>query len=110
MAMLYVVAGINHFWHPATYVRIMPDYFPAKSNLNILAGVAEIVLGILLFPKATRYFAAMAIIAMLIAFLPVHIWMIQKGGNYFKLPNWALWMRLIVGQPLLILWAWSNRE
>ncbi len=110
MAMLYIVAGINHFWHPATYIHIMPDYFPTKSGLNILAGIAEIGLGILLFPQATRRFAALGIIAMLIAFLTVHIWMIQKGGTYFHLPDWALWVRLVVGQPLLILWAWSNRK
>ena len=110
MALLYVVAGINHFWHPATYVHIMPDYFPAKHMLNILAGISEIVLGALLFPKATRRFAAFGIIAMLVAFLTVHIWMIQKGGSYFNLPDWALWVRLVVGQPLLIWWAWSNRN
>ena len=113
MALLYIVAGIYHFWHPGTYIHIMPDYFPAKSLLNILAGISEIILGTLLFPTATRRFAAFGIIAMLIAFLPVHIWMIQKGGCYFNpqkcLPDWALWVRL-AGQPLLILWAWSNRK
>lgn len=110
MALLYVVAGINHFLHPATYIHILPDYFPAKTLFNILTGIAEIALGILLFPKATRRLAAFGVIAMLVAFLWVHIWMIQKGGAYFNLPDWALWVRLVVGQPLLILWAWSNRK
>jgi uncharacterized membrane protein len=113
MALLYIVAGINHFWHPATYIRIIPDYFPAKDVLNLLAGVAEIALGILLFPTASRRWAALLIIAMLVVFLPVHIWMIQKGGCAFGprcIPDWLLWVRLLIGQPLLILWAWSNRK
>jgi uncharacterized membrane protein len=114
MALGYIAAGINHIWHPQFYIKIIPDYFPQKQLLNILSGIAEIGLGLLLFPKATRRWAAYGIIAMLIAFVPVHIWMIQQGGCYFNpekcIPDWLLWVRLLVLQPLLILWAWSCRK
>lgn len=114
MALGYIAAGINHIWHPQFYIKIIPDYFPQIELLNILAGIAEFMLGALLFPKATRRWAAYGIIAMLIAFVPVHIWMVQKGGCYFNsakcIPDWLLWVRLLVLQPLLILWAWSNRK
>ena len=114
MALGYIAAGINHFWHPQFYITIIPDYFPQKEWLNILAGIAEVVLELLLFPKATRRWAAFGIIAMLIAFIPVHVWMIQKGGCYFNaekcIPDWLLWLRLIVLQPLLIFWAWGQTK
>jgi len=114
MALGYIAAGVNHFWHPQSYVKIIPDYFPQKELLNTLAGIAEIVLGGLLFFPATRFRAACGIIAMLIAFFPVHIWMVQKGGCYFNpvkcIPMWLLWVRLLVLQPLLIWWAWSIRK
>ena len=111
MALGYIAAGINHIWHPQFYITIIPDYFPQKALLNILAGIAEMVLGVLLFPKATRRWAAYGIIAMLIAFIPVHVWMLQKGGCYFNpakcIPDWLLWVRLLLLQPLLIFWAKS---
>jgi uncharacterized membrane protein len=114
MAVVYIAAGANHFWHPHIYLSIMPDYFPAKSFLNLLAGSAEMVLGSLLFFRATRQWAAYGIIALLLLFLPVHIWMVAKGGCYFNpahcIPAWLLWLRLLVGQPLLVVWAWSNRK
>lgn len=114
MALGYIAAGINHIWHPQFYIKIIPGYFPQKPLLNILSGIAEIVLGLLLFPKVTRRWAAYGIIVMLIAFIPVHIWMIQKGGCYFNaancIPEWLLWVRLVVLQPLLIWWAWSQTK
>jgi hypothetical protein len=46
---------------------------------------------------------------MLIAFLPVHIQMVRDApfllGNLHVSPLIA-WIRLVVLQPLLILWAW----
>lgn len=114
MALLYIAAGVNHFWHPHFYLPIIPSFFPYKAVLNTLAGVAEIVLGLLLFPVRSRRLAAYGIITMLIAFLPVHIWMVVKGGCYFNpqkcIPNGLLWLRLLIGQPMLIWWAWSNRK
>ena len=111
MALGYIAAGINHIWHPQFYITIIPDYFPQKALLNILAGIAQMFLGVLLFPKATRRWAAYGIIAMLIAFIPVHVWMVQKGGCYFNpakcIPGWLLWARLLLLQPLLIFWAKS---
>jgi len=62
----------------------------------------------MIFPK-TRPFAAWGIIMMLIAFLPVHTIMIGdaplKLGDLLVTPLLA-WVRLVVLQPLLILWAW----
>jgi uncharacterized membrane protein len=60
--------------------------------------------------KSTRPYAAKGIILMLIAFVPVHIKMVQDapfllGGSITVTPLLA-WLRLVVLQPLLILWAW----
>jgi len=62
----------------------------------------------LIFEK-TRKLAAWGIILMLIAFLPVHIQMVKDAplllGNLLVTPLIA-WIRLVVLQPLLIIWAW----
>jgi uncharacterized membrane protein len=107
--LFYLVAGINHFRSPDSYLRIIPHYIPYPVFVNILAGCCELLFALLMiFPK-TRRLAAWGIILMLIAFLPVHISMIGdaplKLGGLLVTPLTA-WIRLVVLQPLLILWAW----
>ena len=112
MALFYVAAGVNHFSNPGTYYTIIPPYFSNPQLINTVSGIAEIVSGILLLIPQTRKLAANAIIAMLIAFIPAHIYMIKTGFciKTFCLPEWALWARLLMLQPLLISWAWYNRK
>ena len=113
LATLFILAGVNHFRSPEIYLEIMPPYFPIKATLNIVVGVLEIILGILLFFKKCRYVAAMGIIVLLILFVPVHIFMIQKGGctgEYFCFPAWVAWVRLFPLQFILIWWAWRSRR
>ena len=112
MAGLYLLAGFNHFRSPASYHSIIPPWIGHVEIVNILAGIAEILLAVLLLFKPTRRWACYGIIAMLFAFVPIHIYMLQEGlglnGN--TAPAWILWVRLLILQPLLILWAWSNRK
>ena len=104
----YLAAGINHFRNPASYINIIPAYIPYPVMVNILSGVLEIVLALLLILPKTRYYAAWGIILMLIAFLPVHIDMIIKApmqlGAITVTPLLA-WLRILF-QPVLILWTW----
>ena len=112
MIVFYLLAGINHFRNPEAYYSIIPPYLPYPHLINIISGIAEILFAVLLIMQATKKIACYGIIAMLIAFIPAHIYMLKAGFcvNGFCLPGWALWMRLLVLQPLLILWAWSNRK
>ena len=113
MAVLYVAAGTNHFIHPASYYALIPDYLPFPKTINALSGLGEIVFGILLYFPSTRKIGAYGIIALLIPFTFTHIYMIQKGGcmgDRACIPIWLLWIRLVILQPLLVLWAWSNRK
>jgi uncharacterized membrane protein len=109
LVLFYLVAGINHFRSPGSYLRLIPRCIPYPTVVNILAGCFEVLFALLMiFPK-TRPFAAWGIIMMLIAFLPVHTSMIGdaplKLGDLLVTPLLA-WVRLVVLQPLLILWAW----
>lgn len=103
--LIYVAAGINHFVHPRFYLRIIPPYLPSAPFINALSGTAEILLGLLLLVPQSRNLAALGIIAMLAAFIPAHIYLIQisKPG----LGTMLAWLRMIPGQPLLIWWAYS---
>jgi uncharacterized membrane protein len=104
MAAFYVVAGANHFLHPALYLKIMPPYLPWHPLLVELSGVAEIGLGLLLLvPRLTRW-AAWGLIALLIAVFPANLHMATHPELYPEIPVLALWLRLPL-QAVLIAWA-----
>lgn len=109
MAFLYLLAGINHFVSPESYLPLIPNYLPNPNLINILAGIAEIILSIgLLIPK-TRKIASWGVILMLVAFIPSHVYFVQIGScieGGICTPQWVGWVRLIVIHPILLAWAW----
>ena len=115
MIVIYFLARVNHFITPLTYIKLIPAYFPFPETLNYLAGFFEIIFSIFLIPIKTRKFARWGIIFMLIAFIPVHIFMIQKAntdpltlGKHTITPLLA-WARIPI-QLILMLWAyWCSK-
>ena len=113
LIVLYIVAGVNHFIHPAAYYPIIPPYLPYPTYINSVSGTMEIVLGILLVFHKTRRIAAIGLVILLTLFIPAHVYMIQKGGCMSETmcwPAWAAWVRLFPLQFVLMLWAWYNRK
>ena len=114
LIVFYLFAGYNHFAAPSFYLPIIPPYLSTFSKeINLLSGIAEIILALLLIPKATRSLAVKGIIIILITFIPSHIYFIQKG--YFTLGSISItptiaYLRLFVGQPILILWVWWSSK
>jgi uncharacterized membrane protein len=113
-AVAYPLLGANHFINPDFYSVMFPPWLADYAfELNLLAGIAEIVLGLNLFLPQFRALAAKGIILMLIAFLPVHVYMIQAGGCLSPmvcLPLWLAWVRLVVMHPILMLSAWRVKD
>jgi uncharacterized membrane protein len=113
LILFYAAAGVNHFIHQDFYYPMFPAYLPNTFLLNILAGIAEVAATLLLVFSTTRKWGVYLIIATLIAFIPVHIYMIQVGGCMSKdicIPTWAAWIRLFPFQFLLMWWAWCHRK
>ncbi|TFV97749.1 hypothetical protein E4S40_03660 [Algoriphagus kandeliae] len=111
--LFYFVAGLNHFLNPDFYLPLIPDYFPQKKALNILAGVVEISVSYGLFFNKSRKWAVYGILLMLLAFIPSHVYFIQIGAcipDSLCTPMWVAWGRLILIHPLLVLWAWVYRD
>lgn len=103
---IFILAGANHFRKPNMYLKVMPPYIPAHSSMVLLSGIAEMILGFMLLNPETETIAAWGIIAMLIVFIPVHIFMLQKSEAFLKFPKWALILRLIL-QFALLYWAFQ---
>ena len=108
MAAFYAFAGYNHLMNPDFYLAIMPPGLPNPEWLNLLSGLAEIVLGVFVLEPRVRVFAAWGIIALLIAVFPANMYAALEnvgpdgpgsgagGLAYVRLPFQALFM----------LWAW----
>ena len=109
----YVFAGTNHFINPEFYYGLIPDYLPYHNAINYISGVAEIVLGIGVLFEKTRTWSSYLLVAMLICFIPAHVYFLQIGScieTGLCVAEWISWVRLLVIHPLLILWALSVRK
>ena len=107
-ALFYVLAGFNHFLSTDVYYAIMPKWLPYHQFLIYLSGVIEIVLGVFLLFKRTRSIASWLIILMLLAFMPAHVYMIEKAPfqlGHIKITPLIAWIR-IPFQVFFIWWAW----
>lgn len=105
----FLVAGIYHFINPQFYLPLIPDYLPWPELINLMSGLLEIILALLLLPLKTRKLGSILIIILLIAFIPSHLYFIQNGScaeNSICVAPWIAWIRLMVIHPLLIYWAW----
>lgn len=112
LALFYVLGGINHFINPDFYLPLIPDYFPNPALLNLSSGAGEVVAGIAVLLPSTRKLGCNAILFLLIAFLPAHIYFIQKGGclsDSLCVPAWVAWVRLLIIHPILMYWAYKCR-
>ena len=109
MAILYILAGLNHFRNPGMYIKIIPPVFKNPKVINILSGTAEILLGILLTLSFSIHIAAWGIIALLIAVFPANLYMYQNKKASFGLPKWILFVRLPL-QIILIFWAYQYTQ
>jgi len=106
MAAIYLAAGINHFVNPEFYNKIMPPWLPWHLSLIYISGLAEMILGILLFPEKTRKWAAWGIIILLVAVFPANI---QMMLNYREQQNPYLWVAILRLPLQLLLIGWAFR-
>ncbi len=105
MAALYVFAGISHFRQAKFFLKITPKWVPSPEKVNIMVGTIEIALGLALLFSATRHYAAMGIIALLLAVFPANIYHFQQAQKKGKHLIPTL-IRLPI-QGLLIYWAYT---
>ncbi len=106
MAILYILAGINHFRVPKLYYKITPPFFSNQKLINVISGLSEIILGIgLCIPLISKY-AAWGVILLLVVIFPANIYMYQNDKAALGLPKWVRALRLPL-QFLLIYWAYQ---
>lgn len=93
---LFIAAGTLHFLVPSFYLRIMPPFLPAPLELVYLSGVLEILGGVGLFLPRFQRAAAWGLALLLLAFLPVHVFMLLEPAavGVEQVAPVLLWLRL----------------
>lgn len=74
MAAFYAYAGFSHFKNPMFFLKITPPFVPYPEIINIIVGITEIALAIMLLIPDTRSIAAWGIIILLVAVFPANIY------------------------------------
>ena len=110
LIVFYFFAGLNHFINPQFYLPLIPPYIPNPDLINVLSGIAEMVLALGVAIPAYRKKSSLLLILLLVVFIPAHIYFIQLGACVGELslcvPIWVAWVRLLPFHPLLMYWAW----
>lgn len=98
-----IFGGVNHFLKPEMYAPFLPNFFP-RDIINVVVGIAEIIVGIGAFIPQYRSIATLGILVMMLVFLPLHIIDVFRENPAVGTHKIAL-IRLPF-QFLFILWAW----
>lgn len=107
-AVMFVLIGAMHLVKPGKLSYMIESWLPYATQLVLLSGVLEIILGLgLLFPSSEIY-AAWGLMILLVLMFPANIYVAVKqlpppGGLPAK--AWYTWSRLAF-QPVYILWVW----
>lgn len=81
----------------------MPDWFP-KRLANAAGGIAEIIIGILILVPKTKHLGIWLALALMVVFLPLHIWDLTKVKPAVG-SHWGAAIRLLI-QFALIGWLY----
>ena len=112
MSLLYILVGIKHFSDPNFFLKIMPEYLNYHLELVYISGFFEILFGVLLIFKKTRFFGAWGVFILLICVFPANIYLFNSEAAQIALDiskSQAL-IRLPFQIPLLILAYWHSNE
>lgn len=111
LGLFFILAGLYHFINPGFYLGLIPTYIPWPVGVNILVGILELVLGVLVCVSTYRKLAAYGILLLLLFLIPSHIYFINLGScvpDSLCVSPWISWFRLVFIHPLLMFWAWKS--
>jgi len=103
LGLFFIAAGINHFWHSAFYVAMMPPYLPLHDALVVVSGLAEIGLGALVMFKRWQVVAGWGLVALSVAVFPANVQMALHPELFPRFTPAGLWLRLPL-QAVAVAW------
>ena len=88
-------AGVMHFVRPEFFDAIVPPWLPPSQRFwTLISGVAELVVGVMLFVPRWRRSGAMALFVLLVAVYPANLYMTWDWRDRPAGERAVSWVRL----------------
>ena len=112
LGIFYLNVGITHFTNPDFFLVIMPPYLHYQEFFVYLSGIFEILFGLMIIFKKTRFYGAWGIFFLLIAVFPANIYLYSsyEAQEILSITKEGSFIRLFYQIPLLILSYWHSLE
>ena len=78
LSLFYINVGIAHFTNPEFFLVIMPPFIPHHDLFVYLSGFFELLFGLMIVFKKTRYYGGIGLLVLLIAVFPANIYLFQS--------------------------------
>ncbi len=105
----FFAGGIGHFAATAFFTGIVPPYIPWPLAVVYVSGVFELLGAFGLIHPATRPWAGMSLLLLIVCVSPANIYMWQHPQLFPKFPPVLLALRLVIQVLLIALVWWSTR-
>ena len=112
LGIFYLNVGITHFTNPDFFLVIMPPYLHYQEFFVYLSGLFEILFGLMIIFKKTRFYGAWGIFFLLIAVFPANIYLYSsyEAQEILSITKEGSFIRLFYQIPFLILSYWHSLE
>lgn len=107
-AALMLMSAVNHIRNPEFYEPMIPSFIPPLFA-NIVAAIAEALVGIALLIPTYRRWGGLGFFLLMVAFLPIHIWDLMKETPAVGSTNAAI-IRLLVQFVLIYAGWWLSKR
>jgi uncharacterized membrane protein len=109
LATMFVFTAMSHFTPMRKdLIAMVPPSLPHPDLLVFLTGLAELTGAVALLIPSTRFWAASALIVLLVLMLPANVSAARRGVLLRGLQATPLWIRVPM-QMLFAAWAWMVR-
>lgn len=105
----FMLGGIAHFVSPDFFIAIMPPYIGFHREIVYISGVFEILGAIGILIPATRRWAGIGLLLLVVCVSPANIHMWLHPELFPDVPPEFLSVRLVIQVGLLWLIWWSTR-
>ena len=112
LSLFYINVGIAHFTNPEFFLVIMPPYIPHQDLFVYLSGFFELLFGLMIVFKKTRYYGGIGLLFLLIAVFPANIYLYQssEAQEILNISKSGAFIRIFFQAPLIILAYWHAKE
>lgn len=103
LGLFFTMAGVMHFANPSFFDAIVPPWlWPSERFWTYASGVAELIVGLLIFVPRTRRVGALGAIVLLIAVYPANLYMTWDWRDRSFSEQFLSWARL----PFQFVFIW----